>query len=128
MVIELSKNPSLSEDFKLAIDKIKDDIKKVEEQIDEAGRIEEDLTEFVSFALDFIENKQERVWELGFDDRQRFKQLVFPGEIYVDSLKKVCTHLISPILCLKGIKKEVQNTSNSIMVGLDGIEPSTKWL
>lgn len=128
LVIELSKNPDLSDDFKIAIEKIKTDIQEIEGRIKEAEKIEDDLTEFVSFALDFIENKQERVWDLDFEDRQRFKQLVFPGEIYLDFKEKVCTHLISPILNLIGTKKEAQNTSISTMVGLVGLEPTTKGL
>ena len=128
LIIELTKNPELSADFKLAIEKIKADLLEVDARIADASKIENDLVDFMAFGLDFIKNKQDKIWDLEFDDLQRFKQLVFPGEIYVDSSEKVCTHQISPILCLKGIKKEVQNTSNSIMVGPVGFEPTTNRL
>lgn len=129
LVISLTRNPELEEDIKSEIDKLKKEIKDTQSKIDVLEKsLGDDLIEFADFALNYIEDKPQQFWTVEYDERERCKQLLFPGEIYVNSEEKVYTRQISPFLCLNGIKKEVQNTSKSVLVGPVGIEPTTNRL
>ncbi len=123
-----SEDPSLRDDIRQAIERVKKEIQDLLAEVCVAKEVEKDLVEFTEFSLNFIKRKTTDWWEADFNDREMCKQLIFPGEIYISNYEKVCTPEISPILNLKGIKKEALNTSNSNLVGLVGFEPTTKGL
>jgi hypothetical protein len=133
LVLALAENPTLAQEIKKAVAEKKVEVTKLESQIAEAGRVEEDLVEFTNFALDYLEEKRRLFWRFEYEEREKCKQLAFPGEIYVDFSGNVYTKQISPILNLKAIKKEAQNTSDSSLVHLIRnslhtiLEESKRW-
>lgn len=128
LVVALSENPTLAEDIKQTIEKVKLEISDLESQVRTAKQIEEDLIEFTAFALNFIEMKSKEFFKIEFEEREKCKQLIFPEEIFITFSGKVCTPMISPLLSLMGMKKEPQKSSNSNMVGPVGFEPTANGL
>lgn len=123
LVKAMVKDEEMAADIRQTISKVKEEITNTEQQITEAKSIDEDLIGFIDFALDFIERKSDKWWEIEWDDREKCKQLMFPEGIYVDFSGKVCTHQISPILNLKQYKRDSRNALESLLVVPRGIEP-----
>jgi len=127
LVLSLPDNLDLSIEINDAINKIKKENLDLEKQIENMQKLlDGDLLEFINFSLQFINNKGKNWWEINFEDRQKCKQLVFPDDISFDFSKRVCTAQISPILNLKPNKKDSENTSESLLVELVGVEPTSE--
>lgn len=124
LVIGLPTAPEdLKGDYQVEITKLKNRISELDSQIAETQDLEQDLVEFVAFALEYTNILKDDWWELDGEERQRCQQLLFPGGIYFDSARKVGTPLISPIYTLRAKKKALYEDRKSLMVELLGIAP-----
>ena len=89
-------------------------------------KIDDDLVEFISFSVGFLERQTENWWNLSYEDMVRCKDLLYPQGFSIDYNKKVYTPEISPILCLKQQKNESKNDSKSCLVEVRGVAPLSK--
>jgi site-specific DNA recombinase len=110
LVRTLASQPDLAEDIKSAIVKLKSDILTVESDIANAEGTDKDFEEFVDFSLSFVERMKDEWWDLERVDKQRCKQLLFPGEIFVARSGKVSTQELSKLIRYK-------NTPRADLVG-----------
>ncbi len=104
MLDSLVDNPELKEDIRERIEATKLEIVEAEKAAAEAHDFEKDFDEFISFAFDFMDNKEVKWWELDKQTLVVYKQIVFPGGIQVTPNKKVYIPKISPIYTFKNQK------------------------
>ncbi len=125
--IALNTDPTLETDLRDVLKETKNQIENIKTIITEAKDVEKDMDAFVRFSMSFIEGKLSRWDELTRAERVKCKQMLFPGEIFVDFAEKVCTPQISPIIWFVSNKKEPDMVSDSHLVELGRIAlPSKK--
>lgn len=96
LVQAIVDQPEFAEDFKASLLNLKTEILTVEQAIDDAENHDDEFEEFVDFAFGFVDNMRNEFWELDREDKQRCKQLIFPGEFLVSRTGKVSTQELSP--------------------------------
>jgi hypothetical protein len=101
LISTLAVQPDLVDDIKTAIIKLKQDINIVENDIIVAEDTDIDFEEFVDFSISFVDNMKSEFWDLERVDKQRCKQLLFPGEILVSRTGKVSTRELSKLIRYK---------------------------
>lgn len=114
LVISMASEPELAEDIKASILNLKAQIIVLENDIKSAETIDKDFEEFTDFAIDFVENMKQHFWDLDQLDKQRCKELIFPGEIAVTYSGKVYTHELSKVYRYKPTKKASQVQSEKL--------------
>ena len=91
--------------------------KRYDEELDGLGNFEaEEIRQFCKYAFKFIGNLVRNILNLPSKEMQLCKQLLFPDGFYVDENKNVYTTKISLIYRLKGIKKDSDESSGSLVV------------
>ncbi len=126
----IGERPHLADDFEAEIVRIKSEMFKVDSDI-KAALAEDDLAEFIRFAIHTINDLKSQWWDLEPEVRLRAKSLLFKTEILYDPDQKVCTAEISDILRLSS---HCINTKNAAlgdvysMVELQGFEPWTSCM
>jgi DNA invertase Pin-like site-specific DNA recombinase len=129
LIIEMAKvDPEYKQDIKDEVDKIKVQIKDINDRIKQADELEEDLLDFVKFGLEYTNNLMDDWWELDHEQRVQCQQLILPGGISFNHNKKVGTPLISPIYTLQPNKKDLREDRKSLMVELVGTAPTSAGL
>jgi len=128
LLLSMAQNPELKDDFLQTISMMKYEIAEVEQQIRDSKKIDDDLVEFISFSVGFLERQAENWWNLSYEDMERCKDLLYPAGFSIDYNKKVYTPEISPILCLKSNKKELDLNSNSLLVEVPRVALGSKRL
>ncbi|MBR0372874.1 recombinase family protein [Candidatus Saccharibacteria bacterium] len=92
-------------------------IRKYDEEINELGNFEADeIRRFCEYAFNFISDLVRNILNLPPKEMQLCKQLLFPDGFCVDENKNVYTTKISPIYRLKSIKKDSDESSDSLVV------------
>lgn len=110
-------NAFIADEIRGVIEKHKAELAKNQENIDLLSeQHESDLSEFLDFALGFLDDKGKRFFDLSVAHKNWCTQMVFTGKIYVDTNGKVYTHEISPILRYESNKKDLPETEKSSMV------------
>lgn len=129
LVILLSTLPDkYKQDTFLELDKTKEEINNLESKIAEEDKLDEDLMEFIDFALKYGEELKQDWWDLGYEDRVRCQQLLFPGGITIDSNKKVSTHNMNMIYRLAANKKDLSKVEKSLLEELPEIASGSNGL
>ncbi len=101
-------------------------IKQKKEEVDVLEmRLKDGRTEFLDFALQFIDHLGTNFFELPLDEVKMCKEILFPGGFWVDSNKKIYTREISPLYRERTTKKDNELSKNALMVGREGLEPPT---
>ena len=77
---------------------------------------DDELDEFIGFAVSYTEQLRQNYWKLDWPDRKRCEQLLFPDGFYTTRQKKVYTPRISAMYRSKSIKKEPRKA----LVSVDG--------
>lgn len=117
-------NSSIKQEIMESISTTKQDIEKTENAIEVLSLEEEnDKADFLEFAFSYISRMSERFFDesLSKENRQKCKQLIFPGGFYVDSNKKVYTTEISPLYRLAAKQKDSPESEKSSMVRVGGL-------
>ena len=127
LILSMATQPDLAEDIKPSIQKIKTDITLVNAEIDKLKNGDDDFIEFMKFAIDFVDNMKDHFWDLDRDDKQRCKELLFPGEIIVARPGKVYTQELSKFLRYKATKKAPKKELDEL-VFLNGGPGGTRTL
>ena len=112
MLDSLAENPALKEDIEERVTAIKLEIVEAEKVAAEAHDFEKDFDEFISFAFDFMNRKDEVWWDLDKQTLKVYKQIIFPGGIQVTPDRKVYNPIPSPIYTFKK-QKTPQNEAIS---------------
>lgn len=118
--VEAATDPSnitIKEDIMASIANKKEAITKLEEKLEKLkDGASADREEFLRFAFQFVQNMGAMFLEISPENRQRCKQVVFPGGFYLDENKKVYTTQISPLITLAVKKKDTEVSKNSRLV------------
>jgi len=118
--VEAATDPSNDSIKQEILDSIllhKEDLASKEQQLHELTTSKElNKKEFYEFALTFINDAGANFFEMSRDNRQKCKQLIFPGGIYMNQDKKVYTTQISPLYRLEVIKKDAEASEIALMV------------
>lgn len=113
------------EGLKEEIRKTEAKIKEIEAEKGKSNNLQEDLIEFVKFALSYTNILKEDWWQLDQQERLKCQQILFPSRIILNSSKKVGTIQICLLYRLAANKKELRIARNSLLVELEGIAPSS---
>jgi hypothetical protein len=105
LILAMATEPDLAEDIKTSIIGVKTDIVTLKSEINTAENADKDFEEFIEFSLDFVDNMKNEFWDLEQADKQRCKELLFPGEIVVARSGKVYTSELSKLLRYRPTKK-----------------------
>lgn len=105
LIVSLAENPELKDDIQEQITLKKQEIELIKASIEEASSIENDFNEFVDFSLKLVNDWKSGWWDLGYEDRDRCEQLLFPQLLRINKNDKVSTPEISPIYRYKPMKK-----------------------
>lgn len=108
LVRAIATRPELAEDFQDSLVKLKQEISSIEQSIVEAEDTDKDFEEFVDFALGFVTDMKDEFWALEREDKQRCKEIIFPGEFLVSRSGKVSTQELSKLFRYSDTKKEPQ--------------------
>ncbi|MFA5157860.1 MAG: recombinase family protein [Patescibacteria group bacterium] len=119
-------HPDIAEELKESIEKKKAEIVELEKEITETGNIENDFIEFVEFSVGYIKELKTNWWGLEHADKIECKLLISKQDIFINSVKKVYTPEISPILKLIRDIEMVKNDQKNDMVELRGVAPLSK--
>lgn len=129
LVKELPKvGEDLKDDIKAEIAAVKANILDTERKLNEASDLEQDLIDFVKFALEYTNILKDDWWKLNHEDRLRCQQLILPGGISFSSQKKVGTPEISPLYRLRPNKKDLSFSEKSLLEELAGTAPASAGL
>ncbi len=119
LVVEMAKvDDEYKQDIMDEVDKIKGQILDNEARINESSHLNNDLIDFVKYALEYTNTLMDDYWLLDYDDRVRCQLLILPGGISFNSKQKVGTTKISPIYSLEPNKKDLSFNEKSLMVEL----------
>lgn len=99
-----------------ALESIKSEIGKVNDEMADAQDIEQDFVEFVEFTMNFIDEMQRDWWELDQKHLGWCKQLLFPAGFSLSRNGKVYTPKISEFYRVATIKKDSEKSDFSNMV------------
>ncbi len=105
LVISLANNPEYKDDISEALELKKQEILLIVDELVDARDIESDFSEFVDFALDFVDKLKDNWWSMDDEDREKCEQLIFPERLRVLKNRKVSTPFISPIYRYGATKK-----------------------
>jgi len=125
-LVALAEYPQLKEEYLGQIAEVDKKLKKVDEEISDAKKIDEDLVEFTAFALDYVENLKENWWDLEFAEMKKCKQILFPAGFSINAEQKVYTPQISPLFRFEGYEKEPFRGSNLAMVEVARVTLASK--
>ena len=121
-----ASSPSLKEDFNTYLEKTRNEIEILSGKLE---GIEKNLTkgrsDFLEFALEFIDNMGEHFFELPLEEVGVCKNILFPSGFWVDKNKKVYTPEISLIYRERTLKMDAETSENAPLVGDEGLEPPT---
>ena len=101
LINAIASQPELADDIKTAVVRLKIQIEGVEAELATAQDTDKDFEEFVEFSLSFVDSMKNEFWDLERQDKQRCKQLIFPGEILVARSGKVSTLELSKLFRYK---------------------------
>jgi site-specific DNA recombinase len=116
LVMAIATGKVMEADGNTALEGIKSDIDKVNDEIADAQSIEQDFVEFVEFTMNFIDEMQRNWWELDQKHLGWCKQLLFPEGFSISRDGKVYTPKISEFYRLATIEKGSEEPSFSQMV------------
>jgi DNA invertase Pin-like site-specific DNA recombinase len=119
----LATYPQLKEDYLERIAESEENLKIIDREIQSAKKVDDDLVEFTTFAIAYIEKLKEGWWQLDYQDMKKCKQILFPAGFSVNYETKVYTPQISPLFRLDGYEKEPFRGSNLGMVEVRGVAP-----
>lgn len=124
LVVSIATGKVSEVDGKGALESLKPDIERVEDELKQANEIEQDFVEFVSFTMNFIDDMQHEWWMLDQKHLGWCKQLLFPEGFSVSRDGKVYTPIISEFYRLVSTEKGSEEPSISQMVTPAGVEPA----
>ena|GEM_PF-226050 len=124
----LANNPELADDIKEELNTVKKEIKQKESEYSEATGYGSDLTKFIKFAFDYLENAKQNWWSLDKETMKRCKQIFYPSGIQLLENKKVYIPEISPIYRYETNKKVPEGTDYTCMEGPVRLELTTSCL
>lgn len=124
----LANNPELTDDIKEELNTVKKEIEQKESEYSEATGYGSDLTKFIKFALDYLENTKQNWWSLDKETMKRCKQIFYPSGIQLLENKKVYIPEISLVYRYETNKKVPEGTDYTCMEGPVGLEPTTPCL
>ncbi len=126
LVLEMARtDEEYKQDIRDEVDKVKAEMAAVTKDIEESSDLQEDLMDFMKFALEYTNMLKDDWWELSHDDRVRCQLLIIPGGISFNSLRKVGTPLISPIYSFQPNKKALRFSRKALMEELAGTAPAS---
>ncbi len=126
LVRRLSASPdTIDADIRDEVSAINEEISKLETKLEQNNGLQDDLVEFVKFALEYTTVLKEDWWLLNAEERLECEQLLFPAGICLDALEKVRTTEISPLYRLATNKKDLRFDRKSLLVELAGIAPAS---
>jgi site-specific DNA recombinase len=131
LINSMTENSDLAEDFKEEIIRVKSSIAALDQEIVQAGKVDEDLGDFINYALDYTENLRSKWWTLSPESMTECKKLLFNNDILVDEFGKVYTPTLSRIYSLQKAKSGPKTASNAELEELAGTAPasvSLSWL
>jgi site-specific DNA recombinase len=129
LVLEMVRSDSAyKEDIRIEVDRVKEQISAVHDELHSLDDLHEDLIDFVKFGLEYTNELKDDWWSLTHEERVRCQQLIFPGGISFNSDKKVGTRLLSPIYSFQANKKDLRIDRKSLMVELAGTAPASAGL
>lgn len=115
-------NARIASDIRLAIDEHKEEIKVLQNKLDELESVvNANWEEFLRYAYDFISDIGSKFLDTTKENRLRCKQVIFPAGFYVDENKKVYTPEISELIRLIPNKKDTEVSENSQLVRVAGL-------
>lgn len=118
--VEAATDPSnafIKQDILEAIKHKKEKVHELEETLTKTrDNANEEHSQFLLFAFDFIDNMGCKFFEVSKENRLRCKQLLFPAGFWIDINKKVYTPEVSPLYRLATNKKDPSNFEKSPMV------------
>lgn len=115
--MSISTTPDdLKTDVHEAITNIKLQIVDKKEEIENTKPLDEELMDFVEYGMNYTRDLKADYWELDFEERQRCQQLIFKGELYINSMKKVDTPNLSSFYRYKIQKTSPKTGQNVSMV------------
>jgi len=103
-----------------ALEGIKEEIKRVDDELADAQNIEQDFVEFTEFTMNYIDVLQRNWWELDQQHLRWCKQLLFPEGFSISRDGKVHTPKISEFYRVATIKNGSGEPDFSSMVTLTG--------
>jgi hypothetical protein len=112
--------------LKVEFDSIKEQISALEDQLATGKNLDDDLAEFAAFSIKYLANLKDKWWELDWEEKQQCENLLFPEGIFIDESGRLSHPSISAVLTLaepNSNKKELDYSSNSLLVELRGIAP-----
>ena len=116
-------NQLLKDELNKYLERTIDEITKLEIRIE---IVEKNLSsgrgDFISFALEYIDNMGEHFFELPLEEVEVCKNILFPSGFWVDSNKTVYTLEISPLYRERTTKMGSFNPENCPMVGRKRLE------
>lgn len=128
LIESLAVNPELAVDTKRVIEKVSQEISAIETEINTTDELKYEFIKIAQFGLDFTQNYDKYWWKLSHANRLKCKQMLFPQDFCVKKTGKVYTPEISPLNRLASNKKDSEIDSESLLVELEGIAPSSTGL
>lgn len=115
--ITLPSNEPIRHELFDAISKKKNSISVSKNELASlSASADSDKQEFLSFAVNFIQDFGSIFLNTTPENRVRCKQLLFPAGLRLNANKKLYTPQISPIITLMASKKDAVASNNSLMV------------
>ncbi len=125
LVMSISSTPDdLKSDIHEAITIIKQQILDKSTEIENSKPLTEEMKNFIEYGMNYTKNLKEDYWQLDYDERKRCQQLLFKGELYINSMKKVDTPKLSSFYRYKIQKTSPKTGQNVSMVELARFRPS----
>lgn len=101
-------DPEIKADIKKRLEEAREIVKKFEKLRDDLETtVETEKSDFMRFALEFIDNLGSNFIRLSPGNAEKCKQILFPDGFWVDNDKNVYTHAISPIYGYRNQKNPV---------------------
>ncbi len=128
MAIADPSNTNIRGDLRAQLEVSNTQIKEAESQLSASNNGEKDWLEFACFSLNFLADLKSNWWSLSREQRAWCEKMLFPAGILLKSEQKVHTPEISPVFRLEATKKNLNFTSDSLLVELRGIAPRSAKL
>lgn len=121
-----TKSQKLKEGFTKRYELVEEEIKKKESLIESTTKsLELGRSDFLKFALEYIDNMGTHFFELPLEEVGVCKNILFPGGFWMGPDKIIYTPGISPLYRERAIKNGPSNSENALVVGREGLEPPT---
>ena len=121
-----TKSQKLKEGFTKRYELVEEEIKKKESLIKSTTKsLELGRSDFLKFALEYIDNMGTHFFELPLEEVGVCKNILFPGGFWMGPDKIIYTPGISPLYRERAIKNGASNSENALVVGDEGLEPPT---